>query len=76
MVKAAEDAHIERADTINRLTRSLEDSQKQCQQMLEAGMLCAMFLSLWDIKEKSCRALSCYNSKNGVLKNCYFFRCN
>ncbi len=36
-MKAGEDAHIGRADTINRLSRSLEDSQRQCQEMLEAG---------------------------------------
>ncbi len=37
LVKNSENAHIDRADTINRLTRSLEDSQKQCQELLEAG---------------------------------------
>ncbi|XP_052084175.1 centrosomal protein of 152 kDa-like [Mytilus californianus] len=34
--KAAENAQISRAETINRLTRSLEDSQKQCQALLES----------------------------------------
>ncbi|XP_069102444.1 trichohyalin-like isoform X3 [Argopecten irradians] len=33
--QSAEKAQISRAETINRLTRSLEDSQKQCQTLLE-----------------------------------------
>lgn len=35
--KEMEEKQIERADTINRLSKSLENSQKQCEQMLEAG---------------------------------------
>ncbi|XP_033726371.1 nucleoprotein TPR-like [Pecten maximus] len=34
--QTAEKAQISRAETINRLTRSLEDSQKQCQTLLES----------------------------------------
>ncbi|OWF36520.1 trichohyalin-like [Mizuhopecten yessoensis] len=34
--QSAEKAQISRAETINRLTRSLEDSQKQCQALLES----------------------------------------
>jgi hypothetical protein len=37
--KEAENSQISRADTINRLTRSLEDSQKQCRMLLESGNL-------------------------------------
>jgi hypothetical protein len=37
--KAAENAQISRAETINRLTRSLEESQKQCQALLESSKL-------------------------------------
>ena len=36
-VKSLEETHINRADTINRLTRSLEESQTQCRVLLEAG---------------------------------------
>ncbi|XP_048749329.2 centrosomal protein of 152 kDa-like isoform X2 [Ostrea edulis] len=35
--KEAENSQISRADTINRLTRSLEDSQKQCRMLLESA---------------------------------------
>ncbi|XP_019622314.1 PREDICTED: centrosomal protein of 152 kDa-like [Branchiostoma belcheri] len=35
--KAAEEAHFERAEVMNRLTRSLEDSQKQCRELLQTG---------------------------------------
>ena len=36
-IKASENAHVDRADTINRLSRSVEDSQRQCQELLVAG---------------------------------------
>ncbi|KAL3884693.1 hypothetical protein ACJMK2_024805 [Sinanodonta woodiana] len=36
-VKAAEEAQISRADTINRLTQSLEESQKRCRNLLESS---------------------------------------
>ena len=35
--KSSELAQLDRADTINRLTHSVEESQRQCQQLLEAG---------------------------------------
>ena len=35
--KSNELAQLDRADTINRLTQSVEQSQRQCQQLLEAG---------------------------------------
>nr|XP_022305417.1 trichohyalin-like isoform X2 [Crassostrea virginica] len=35
--KEAENVQISRAETINRLTRSLEDSQKQCRMLLESA---------------------------------------
>jgi len=35
-VKLSESAHISRAETINRLTQSLEESQKRCRNLLEA----------------------------------------
>ena len=38
LVKAHEDANINRADTMNRLTKSLEESQRQCSDLLEAGV--------------------------------------
>ena len=38
MTKSAENMHIDRADTINKLARSLEESQQQCQELLAAGM--------------------------------------
>ena len=37
LLKASELAQLDRADTINRLTQSVEESQRQCQQLLEAG---------------------------------------
>ena len=36
-VREAENCKIERAETINRLTRSLEESQRQCRDLLEGG---------------------------------------
>lgn len=35
-IKASESAQISRAETINRLTHSLEESQKRCRNLLEA----------------------------------------
>ena len=36
-VKSSENAQLDRAETINRLSRSLEESQRQCRDLLEAG---------------------------------------
>lgn len=43
--KSAENAQISRAETINRLTRTLEDSQKQCQALLESSQ----YIATWQI---------------------------
>lgn len=45
--KEAENVQISRAETINRLTRSLEESQKQCQTLLESGSQSYSLLSWW-----------------------------
>lgn len=45
--KEAENVQISRAETINRLTRSLEESQKQCQMLLESGSQSYSLLSWW-----------------------------
>ena len=37
--RISESTQIERGDTINRLSRSLEESQRQCEQLLEAGKM-------------------------------------
>ena len=37
-IKVHEDAKIDRANTINRLAKSLEESQRQCSDLLEAGV--------------------------------------
>ena len=39
VTKEAEMAQISRAEAINRLTRSLHDSQDQCNQLLESGQM-------------------------------------
>ena len=39
LTKSSEQMRIERADAINRLNRSLEESQRQCQQLIEAGIV-------------------------------------
>jgi len=39
LVKSSENVHIDRADTINRLTRSLQESQRQCNELIEAGRI-------------------------------------
>jgi len=61
--KSSELAQLDRADTINRLTHSVEESQRQCQQLLEAGkdkdtsVLCVhtrLFSDL-DGPDKSCK---------------------
>ena len=36
--KVHEDSNVDRANTINRLAKSLEESQRQCSELLEAGM--------------------------------------
>jgi centrosomal protein CEP152 len=41
-----EAAKLEKTEIINRLTRSLEESQKQCAQLLQSGGCLAELLSL------------------------------
>ena len=83
LLKASEEAQIGRADTINRLTRSLEDSQRQCQDLLEAGTgqeLSKIKLQLQEviasksITEDMNGALQVQDDISGVLveKNLYF----
>lgn len=37
MVKTYEESNITRADSVNRLTKSLEESQRQCSELLQTG---------------------------------------